>query len=80
MGGCGGLERTNSEQFLLWEGVLVWNELIFISFYVCEGVKVCGRTDFDQFLHCGRVYWSCGMKLIFNSFYIGKAVSGPKEN
>ena len=33
LGGCGGLERTDSKQFLLWEGVVVLKELIFNSFY-----------------------------------------------
>ena len=33
LGGCGGLERTDFEQFLLWEGVVVLKELIFHSFY-----------------------------------------------
>ena len=32
-GGCGGLERTDFEQFLLWEGVVVLKELILNSFY-----------------------------------------------
>ena len=29
----GGLERTDFEQFLLWEGVVVLKELILNSFY-----------------------------------------------
>ena len=33
LGGCGGLERTDFEQFLFWEGVMVLKELIFNSFY-----------------------------------------------
>ena len=33
LGGFGGLERTDFEQFLLWEGVVVLKELIFNSFY-----------------------------------------------
>ena len=33
LGGCDGLERTDFEQFLLWEGVVVLKELIFHSFY-----------------------------------------------
>ena len=32
-GGCGGLERTDFEQFLIWEGVVVLKELILNSFY-----------------------------------------------
>ena len=31
--GCGGLERTHFEQYLLWEGVVVLKELNFNSFY-----------------------------------------------
>ena len=33
LGGCDGLERTEFEQFLLWEGVMVFKELILNSFY-----------------------------------------------
>ena len=33
LGGCDGLERTDFEQFLLWEGVVVLKELIVYSFY-----------------------------------------------
>ena len=37
MGGCGGIERTDYEQFPLWKGVevgmVVLKELIFKSFY-----------------------------------------------
>ena len=33
LGGCGSLERTDFEQFLLWEGVVVLKELILNSFY-----------------------------------------------
>ena len=29
LGGCGGLERTEFLQFLLWEGVVVLKELNF---------------------------------------------------
>ena len=64
MGGCGGLERTDFSQFLLWEGVVVLKELIVYSFYfgrvwvlkelIFTGtLGGCGgleRTDFSQFL------------------------------
>ena len=33
LGGCGGVERTDFGQFLLWEGVVVMKELILNSFY-----------------------------------------------
>ena len=33
LAGCGGLERTDLQQFLLWEGVVLLKELIFHSFY-----------------------------------------------
>ena len=32
LGGCGGLERTDFNRFLLWEGVVVLIVLIFKSF------------------------------------------------
>ena len=43
--GCGGLERTDFYQFLIWEGVVVLKELVFNSFYFggCGGF---GRTGF----------------------------------
>ena len=33
LGGCDGLGRTDFEQFLLWEDVVILKELIFNSFY-----------------------------------------------
>ena len=30
---CGGLERSDFEQFLLWKGVVVLKELVFYHFY-----------------------------------------------
>ena len=33
LGGCGSLERTDFEQLILWEGVVVLKELILNSFY-----------------------------------------------
>ena len=33
LGGCGGLQRTESQQFLLWEAVEVFKELISNSFF-----------------------------------------------
>ena len=33
LGGCGGLERTDFLQFILWAGVVVLKNLIFNSFY-----------------------------------------------
>ena len=32
-GRCGGLERIDFKQFLLWESVMALKELIFNSFY-----------------------------------------------
>ena len=50
MGGCGGLERTHFEQFLLWEGVVVLKELILNSFYLKELIL--------NSFYFGRVWWS----------------------
>ena len=66
MGGCGGLERTDFEQFLFRDGLVVLTELILISFYfgrsgglerngflkflLWEDVVVLKETDFEQFL------------------------------
>ena len=63
---CGGLERTDFKQFLLWEGVVVLKELILNSFYfkvvwwsrknwsfTISTLGGCGgldRTDFEKFL------------------------------
>ena len=65
MGGCGGLERTDFKQFLLWEGVVVLKELILISFYLrgCGGLE---RTDFEQILLWEGVVVL--KELILNSF------------
>ena len=66
LGGCGGLERTDFKQFVLWEGVLVLKERVLNSFYfgrMCWSLKnwfwtvstlgKCDgleRTDYSQFL------------------------------
>ena len=68
-GRCGGLERTDFEQFLLWDGVVVLKELILNSFYFwrCGGLE---RTDFEQLLLWEGVVVL--KELILNSFYFGK--------
>ena len=40
MQGCGGLERTDFEQFLLWEGVVVLERTDFEQFLLWEGVVI----------------------------------------
>ena len=57
LGGCGGLERTDFEQFLLSEGMVVWIELIFTVSNLggCDGLE---GTDFEQFLLWEEVWWS----------------------
>ena len=57
IGRCGGLERTEFLQFLLWEGVVVLKELIFNSFYFGEDVVVLKELNFYSF-YFGRVWWS----------------------
>ena len=34
LGGCDGLDRTDFEQLILWEVVVVLKELIFNGFYI----------------------------------------------
>ena len=85
LGGCGGLERTDFEQFLFLDSVLVLTELILNSFYCgrvwwprknwfwkVSTVGGCGcleRTDFEQFLLLDSV--EVMKELILNSFYFG---------
>ena len=57
LGGCGSLERTDFKQFLLWEGVVVLNELILKQVLHLRGCGGLERTDFKQFLF-ERVWWS----------------------
>ena len=73
LGGCDGLERTNFEQFLLWEGVVVSKQLIFHClyfgrvwsswknwFWTVSTLGGCGdleRTDFHSF-YFGMGWWS----------------------
>ena len=72
MGGCGGLERNDFEQFVLWEGVVVLKELICNSFEFWEGVDGLERTDFEQF-----VLWEwCGD---FKLFLLWEGVVVLKE-
>ena len=40
LGGCGGLERTEFEQFVLWEGVVVLERSDFEQFLLWDGVVV----------------------------------------
>ena len=76
MGGCGGIVRTDFEQFLLWKGVevgvVVLKELILNSYYCgqCGGIV---RTDFEQFLLWKGVKVGVVVlkELILNSFYCG---------
>ena len=71
MGGCGGLERTDFEQFLFWEGVVVLKELILNSFYFggCGGHE---RTDFKQFLLWEGVVVL--KELVLYHFYFGRVL------
>ena len=57
LGGCGGLERTDFQQFLLWEAVVVLKELDFNSFYIWEGVVALKELIFNSF-YIRRVWWS----------------------
>ena len=50
MGGSGGLERTDFEQLILWEGVVVLKELIFNSFYFGTVAVVLKELIFEKFL------------------------------
>ena len=63
LGGCGGLERSDFEQFLLWEGVVVLKELILNSFYFWKRVVVLKELILNSF-NVGRVWWS-----LKNSFW-----------
>ena len=60
-----GLERTDFEQLILWEGVVVLKELILTVSTLGQSGGL-ERTDFEQFLH-----WDSGgvvlKELIFNS-------------
>ena len=68
---CGGLERTDFKQFLLWEGVVVLKELVFYYFYLgrCGGLEI---TDFEQFLIWEGVVVL--KELDFYYFYFGKVL------
>ena len=55
-GRCGGLERTDFKEFLLWDCVVVMNRTDFEQFLLWKGVKV------------GVVILK---ELILNNFYCG---------
>ena len=77
---CGCLERTDFEQFLLWEGVVVLKELILNSFYFSEK-GFCGggleRTGFLLFL----LWEGCGSleRTDFKQFLLWEGVVVLKE-
>ena len=54
---CGGLERTDFEQFLLWEGVVVLKELILNSFYFGK-VWWSWKKLILNIFYFGKVGWS----------------------
>ena len=56
LGGCGGLERTDFKQFLLWEAVMVLKELI-LNFLLWEAVMVLKELNSNSF-YFGRLWWS----------------------
>ena len=82
-GRCGGLERIDFEQFLLWDGVVFLKELILNSFNgggvvfmkalilgQCGGLQ---RTELEQFLLWNGVEVGVVLKvLILNRFYFGR--------
>ena len=75
-GRCGGHERTDFEQFLLWEGMMVLKELILNSFYFGT-VWWSSKTWFQTVSTLGGCGGRCGgvvvmKELILNSFYFGK--------
>ena len=61
LGGCDGLERTDFEQFRLWEGVVVGcgglERIDFEQFLLWEGVMVLKELILDIF-YFGRVWQS----------------------
>ena len=76
LGCCGGLERTDFKQFLLWTDMVVLKELIFNSFYIWKYGGL-DRSDFEQFL-----YWEGVVvlkELIFNSVLFGQMCVVLKE-
>ena len=54
MGGSGGLERNDFEQFLLWEGLVVLKGLILNSFYF-QRVWWSGKKMVFNHFYFGRV-------------------------
>ena len=84
MGWCGGIVRTDFEQFLLWKGVevgvVVLKELILNSYYCgqCGGIV---RTDFEQFSTLEGCEGRCGglERTDFEQFLLWDGVVGLKE-
>ena len=56
LGGCGGPERIDFQQFLCWEDVVVFKELIF-KFLLREDVVVLKELNFNSF-YFKRMQWS----------------------
>ena len=82
LGRYDGLERTDFEQFLLWDSVVVLKELILNSFYFWK-VWWSWKKKTDDGLKEQFLLWKEGMmvlkELILNSFYFGTGMMVLKE-
>ena len=92
LGGCGSLERTDFEQFLLSEGLVVLKGLSLNSFYfgrlwwswknsfwTVSILRGCGgleRTNFEQFLLSEGAVVGCGAVVVLNGLILNSFYFG----
>ena len=78
LGRCGGLERTDFYQFLIWEEIEVLKELIYNSFFLGGNVEVLIELINNSFYPWEGVVvpWK---NLISDSFNVGSGVVALKE-
>ena len=69
LGVCGGIERTDFSQLILWEGVEALKEPPFLQFLLREGVVVLKELTLTVYT---LEYVVILKELIFYNFFLGR--------
>ena len=93
LGGCGGLDRTDFQQFPLWEGMVILTDFIFCSFYfervwwswknwyfTVSHLGVCGGLEITDFLTVSHLGGCGGLECTdYKQFLLWESVGVLKE-